>query len=311
LKTQFANKLVGAFGLILLAMCIIAPTVSATDYSQMEKLSENTLSDSQYNLGIIAPIVSIGPDLVSINYIGASTTTNAVMGDVGFMIGVYWAIVDKYPEVGDLRITDEDINGNAVGTFTCQKVWVSGLDINDTSASQRVTLKVMATAKTTGTMDISAYAQQNSNTQTAVSTIDPQTAVSTIDPQTAVSAIETATGATPVLYITGAEVWGIYSQQKWRLNNPAPGTNFPIYDIKDLGKIASVGNPDDLLLNRVLGGSLTQTTISSTSEGSWYVWHAIVYSNGELEIAEFKTSPFTYSILPETYPVPADATYHT
>jgi hypothetical protein len=277
----------------MLAMCIIAPTVSATDYSQMEKLSESTLSDSQYNLGIIAPIVSIGPDLVSINYIGASTTTNAVMGDVGFMIGVYWAIVDKYPEVGDLLITDEDINGNVVGTFTCQKVWVSGLDINDTSATQRVTLKVMATVKTTGAKDISAYAQQNSNMQTAVSTI------------------ETATGATPVLYITGADVWGIYSQQKWRLNNPAPGTNFPIYDIKDLGKIASVGNPDDLLLNRVLGGSLTQTTISSTSEGSWYVWHAIVYSNGELEIAEFKTSPFTYSILPETYPVPADATYHT
>ena len=299
---QFANKFVGAFGLIVLAMCIIAPTVLATDYSQMEKISENTLSDSQYNLGIIAPIVSIGPDLVSINYIGTSTTTDAVMGDVDFMLGVYYAIVDKYPEVGDLLITDEDINGNAVGILTCQKVWVSGLDINDKSATQRVTLKVMATVKTTGAMDISAYAQQNSNTQTAVSAIDPQTAV---------SAIETATGATPVLYITGAEVWGIYSQQNWKLNNPAPGTNFPIYDIKDLRKIASVGNSDDLLLNHVLGGSLTQTTISSTSDSSWYVWHAIVYSNGELEIAEFKTSPFTYRILTGTYPVPADATYHT
>jgi hypothetical protein len=150
LRTNFANKLVLALGLLMLAMCIIAPNVSATDYSQMEKISENLLSDSQYNLGIIAPSVSIGPYLVSVNYIGASVTTEAIMKDVGSIVGVYWAIVDKYPEVGDLLITIEDINGNAIGTLTCQKNWVSGLDINDASANQRVALKVMLTTKTVG-----------------------------------------------------------------------------------------------------------------------------------------------------------------
>jgi hypothetical protein len=150
LKMKFANKLVAAFVLFVLAMCIIAPTALATDYSQMEKISETLLSDPQYNLGIIAPSVSIGTYLVSINYIGASGTTEAIMKDVGSIIGVYYGIVDKYPEVGDLLITIEDINGNAIGTLTCQKSWVSGLDLTDTSATQRVALKVMMTAETTG-----------------------------------------------------------------------------------------------------------------------------------------------------------------
>jgi hypothetical protein len=141
--------LVTAFILLVLAMCIIAPTTLATDYSQMETISETILSDSQYNLGIIAPSVSIGTYLVSINYIGASATTEAIMKDVGSIVGVYWAIVNKYPEVGDLLITIEDINGNAIGTLTCQKSWVNSLDIQDASANQRVALKVMLTAKTT------------------------------------------------------------------------------------------------------------------------------------------------------------------
>ncbi len=147
---NFVNRLVEAIVLLLLAMCIIAPTVSSTDYSLMEKNSEDILSDSQYNLGIIAPSVSITPYQVAVNYIGASGTTEAIMGDIGSIIGVYWAIVNKYPEVGDLLITIEDINGNAIGTLTCQKSWVSSLDIKDTSATQRVGLKVMLTAETTG-----------------------------------------------------------------------------------------------------------------------------------------------------------------
>ncbi|MCK9570563.1 hypothetical protein M0R72_16565 [Candidatus Pacearchaeota archaeon] len=147
---NFVNKLGEVIGLFVLAMCIIAPNVSSTDYSLMEKTSENILSDSQYNLGIIAPSVSITPYQVAVNYIGASGTTEAIMKDVGSIIGVYWAIVNNYPEVGDLLITIEDINGNAIGTLTCQKSWVSGLDIKDTSANQRVALKVMMTAETTG-----------------------------------------------------------------------------------------------------------------------------------------------------------------
>jgi len=147
---KFISKFAAAFGLFVLAMCIIAPNVSATDYSQMEKMSETILSDSQYNLGIIAPSVSISPYQVTVNYIGASVTTEAIMKDVGSIVGVYWAIVDKYPEVGDLLITIEDINGNAIGTLTCQKNWVSGLDLSDTSATQRVALKVMLTTKTVG-----------------------------------------------------------------------------------------------------------------------------------------------------------------
>lgn len=144
------NKWVVAFGLLVLAMCIVVPDVSATDYSLMEKTSEGILSDSQYNLGIVAPSVSITPYQVAVNYIGASGTTEAIMKDVGAIVGVYWGIVNNYPEVGDLLITIEDINGDAIGTLTCMKSWVSGLDITDTSANQRVALKVMLTAETTG-----------------------------------------------------------------------------------------------------------------------------------------------------------------
>jgi len=113
-------------------------------------MSETILSDPQYKLGIIAPSVSITPYQVDVNYIGASATTEAIMKDIGGIVGVYWAIVDKYPEVGDLLITIEDINGNAIGTLTCQKSWVSGLYLSDTSATQRVALKVMLTVKTVG-----------------------------------------------------------------------------------------------------------------------------------------------------------------
>jgi len=147
---KFVDKLVAAFVLLVLAVCIIVPAVSATDYSLMEKTSEGILSDSQYNLGIIAPSVSITSYQVAVNYIGASGTTEAIMKDIGGIVGVYWAIVNNYPEVGDLLITIEDINGNAIGTLTCQKSWVSGLDLNDTSATQRVALKVMMTTETTG-----------------------------------------------------------------------------------------------------------------------------------------------------------------
>jgi len=124
--------------------------VSATDYSQAENVCETMLSNPDSHLGIIAPEVSISPYQVTINYIGASTTTEAIMGDVGSILGAYWAIVDKYPEVGDLLITIEDINGNAIGTFACQKNWVYGMDIHDASATQRLALKVMMTVKTYG-----------------------------------------------------------------------------------------------------------------------------------------------------------------
>ena len=144
------DKLVITFGLLVLAICIIVPTASASEYSQMERMSETMLSDSQHSLGIISPSVSIGPNQVAINYIGASTNTEDIIKNVGSVVGVYWNIVDNYPEVGDLLITIEDADGNAMGTLACQKSWVSGLDLSDTSATQSVALKIMLTAKTTG-----------------------------------------------------------------------------------------------------------------------------------------------------------------
>ncbi len=135
--------------LLMLAVSVIVPSVSATDYSLLEKTSETLLADSSNNLGILAPVVHISPYEVTINYIGVSTTPTAIGRDLGGMLGVYWAIVNNYPEVGDLLITDEDINGDPVGTFNCPKEWVSGVDIHDTSATERLALKVLATVKTT------------------------------------------------------------------------------------------------------------------------------------------------------------------
>lgn len=139
-------------GLLIVAFALLIGGAfafsSANDYTAMENTAETLLTDPSMGLGIIAPTVEISPSLVTINYIGASTTTEAIMKDVGGMIGIYWAIVKNYPEAGDLLITTEDINENPIGTFECLKSWVEGLDINDVGANQRVLLKVMRTIKT-------------------------------------------------------------------------------------------------------------------------------------------------------------------
>jgi hypothetical protein len=104
---KFANKL--AVTCVLLVLFVVA-TVSATDYSQIEKYSESTLSDP--TIGIIAPIVHVNASLVTINYITNAATVEAVVRDIGFMVYMYKFIVNKYPEVGDLLITSEDIDQN-------------------------------------------------------------------------------------------------------------------------------------------------------------------------------------------------------
>lgn len=141
------NKLNAVGVLIMLSICIMS-FASASDYSQMESVSENILSDSSLNLGIIAPDVHINTYQVTVNYIGASSTTEAISKDIGAIVGMYWGIVNADPEVGDLLITIEDINGDPIGKMTCQNDWVSGLDIKDMSSNQRVALKVLLTAKT-------------------------------------------------------------------------------------------------------------------------------------------------------------------
>jgi hypothetical protein len=142
------TKLTAALALLTLVACVIVPVVSAKDYSQLEKTSESLLTDPSYKLGVLAPVVHISTAEVTINYIGISTTTADIGKDVGGMLGIYWAIVNNSPEVGDLLITDEDINGKAVSTFNCPKEWVSGMDIQDASATQRLALKVLLTIKT-------------------------------------------------------------------------------------------------------------------------------------------------------------------
>lgn len=133
---------------LTLVLCAFVQSVQATDYSFVERASEEMLTDPEKELGVIGPEVHISTSQVTINYIGASGTIEGIMKDIGAILGIYWAIVDKYPEVGDLLITVENLDEKPIATFYCLKSWAAEADIDNTSQLERLALKVINTAKT-------------------------------------------------------------------------------------------------------------------------------------------------------------------
>ena len=143
---KFCNKLAATSVLLILTMCVIVPTISAADYSKMETLSEAYFTDHTLKLGILGPVVKISPSQVTVNYTSVSSTTESMLLDLTVIVGAYWGIVHKFPEVGDLLITLEDRKGDALGTLTCQKDWVKGMDdVKNVSAMSDVMQKVVGT----------------------------------------------------------------------------------------------------------------------------------------------------------------------
>jgi len=133
---------------LALVLCAIAPSVSATDYSMVERISEDMLTDREKNLSIIGPEVKINSSQVTINYVSISTNLNNLLTDIGAIIGVYWGIVDNYPEVGDLFVTIEDSREKPMATFYCLKSWVTGASSDSNSQLERLVLRVINTVET-------------------------------------------------------------------------------------------------------------------------------------------------------------------
>jgi len=153
LKTKFVNKFVAAFDLLVLAMCIIAPIVSATDYSAAETVAENMLLDPANNLGIKSADVSINTEQVTINCItqisvqGTGAPLSEFATFLGGVLGTYISLVNAAPEVGDLSIVMKNQNQPTTATMTCPKSWVTGLDLTNENAANELIYRVFQTMK--------------------------------------------------------------------------------------------------------------------------------------------------------------------
>jgi hypothetical protein len=149
----FGNKLVATLGLLALAMCIIASTVSATDYSAAETVAENMLLDPANDLGITDADVSINTQQVTINCITQISVqeTGAPLEEfgkfLGGVLGTYISMVNAAPEVGDLLIVMKNNNQPTVATLSCPKSWITGLDLTNENAAQELITKVFLTMK--------------------------------------------------------------------------------------------------------------------------------------------------------------------
>lgn len=121
---KFANNLVAAFVLLVLAMCTISPTISAFSYSPIEAFFETMLVDPQLGLNIKTADVAIGTSQVIIDYTTSSSSLEEEGNDIGAIVGVYKTIVDDYPEVGDLLILARSNFSGTPTRFSCQKSWV-------------------------------------------------------------------------------------------------------------------------------------------------------------------------------------------
>jgi hypothetical protein len=137
--------------LMVLGMCIIAPNVSATDYSTSETLTEKKLLDPANNLGIVSADVSIDTQQVTINCITQLTiqeTGAPIESFTTFLGGVlttYYSIVSAAPDVGYLLIIVKNENQPNVATFSCPKSWINDLDPTNKDAVQELIFKVLAT----------------------------------------------------------------------------------------------------------------------------------------------------------------------
>jgi hypothetical protein len=150
--TDFRNKLAAIFGLLVLAICIFSPTVSAKDYSIMELMVEASLI-GDFNLSLMDANVSINTEQVTIN-----CTTQFSMNETGAppkefsllltnVLGAYRSVVNAAPEVGDLLIVMKSWNRTTTLTMTCPKSWIQGIVSGDNNAAYELILKVFQTKK--------------------------------------------------------------------------------------------------------------------------------------------------------------------
>jgi hypothetical protein len=150
--TDFRNKLAAIFGLLVLAICIFSPTVSAKDYSLMESMVEASLI-GDFNLSLMDANVSINTEQVTIN-----CTTQFSMNETGAppkefgllltnVLGTYRSVVNAAPEVGDLLIVMKSWNRTTTLTMTCPKSWIQGIVSGDNNAAYELILKVFQTKK--------------------------------------------------------------------------------------------------------------------------------------------------------------------
>lgn len=150
---KFVDKLVAVFGLLVLAVCIIAPNVSATDYSTAETLTEETLLDPTYNMGISSADVSINTQQVTFNCITDISVqeTGAPLEEFGTFLGgtlgLYISLVKAAPEVGDLLIVMKNNNQPTVATLSCPKRWVQDIDMTNEDAINELMMNVFQTMK--------------------------------------------------------------------------------------------------------------------------------------------------------------------
>jgi hypothetical protein len=148
-----ANELVSSLGMPALIVCVITPTISATDYSKAGKAVENMLLDPANNLGITSADVSINTEQVTFNCITQISVqeTGAPLEQfgrfLGGVLGTYISLVKAAPEVGDLLIIMKNHNEPTTATFSCPKSWVSNIDLTNENAANELILKVFQTIK--------------------------------------------------------------------------------------------------------------------------------------------------------------------
>ena len=145
------KSLIVSIVLMVMAMCIIAPNVSATDYSTSETLTEKQLLDPANNLGIVSADVSINPQQVTINCITqppiqeSGAPIESFTTFLGGVLAIYNSLVRAAPDVGDLLIIVKNENQPNVATFSCPKSWIINLDPTNEDAVQELIFKVLAT----------------------------------------------------------------------------------------------------------------------------------------------------------------------
>lgn len=139
--------------LLMLVICTIVSTISATDYSAAETATENMLLDPEYNIPIKSVDVSISNEQVvfdcitdiSVQETGAPLEQFSMF--LGGVLGMYHIIVSSSPEVGDLTIIMKNKNQPTKLKMTCSKSWIKSLDTTSEDDANNLIYKVFQTAE--------------------------------------------------------------------------------------------------------------------------------------------------------------------
>ena len=142
--------------LLMLVICTIMSTISATDYSAAETTTENMLLDPEYNIPIKSVDVSISTEQVvfdcitdiSIQETGAPLEQFGAF--LGGVLGMYYLVVNSSPEVGDLTIIMKNQNQPTKLKMACPKSWIKSLDITNENDANNLIYKVFQTAEKLG-----------------------------------------------------------------------------------------------------------------------------------------------------------------